>query len=141
MNLWQETAALPHWRGRNSLSLSRRQRLSSLRKDRRNICGAELPVLTGTKFRRKCERSNAITVQGFNMIANSENPTESGQKQSGEARAKDGLEAEDVVTRDRSCQIATNEKCQTGQQGGEHKSPYWTEPTFIVRKHVHKPRS
>jgi hypothetical protein len=51
------------------------------------------------------------------MIANSEKPTESGQKQSAEATAKDGFEAEDVVTRDRSCQIAASEKCEAGQQG------------------------
>ena len=51
----------------------------------------------------------------FDMIADGEKPSESDQKRTGEARAKDGVEAEYMVTSDRSCEIATNEKCETGK--------------------------
>ena len=73
----------------------------------------------------------------FDVIANGQKPTEYGQEQYCQTGAKDRFEAEDMVARNRRCEITADQKRGTGQKGGKHKSPCGMEATFAVGKHVH----
>ncbi len=55
-----------------------------------------------TRRERQALRGNSVL---FYMVADGEKPSESGEKQSGEAGAKHHLEAQDMVARERSCKV------------------------------------